>query len=75
MNKPRTIKPVAVPTAAFLRATRRAYFELYEAPDGWRWRLRTANNHVVAVSPAGHVRRDRCERAIRRVKAAAAAAL
>lgn len=29
-----------------------AHFEVYEAPDGWRWRLRATNGEVVSSGEA-----------------------
>lgn len=39
-------------------------FEVYEAKDGWRWRLRTANNRIVADSGKAYTRRRDVTRAI-----------
>lgn len=35
-----------------------ARFEVYQARDGWRWRLRAGNHRIVAVGEAHPRRRD-----------------
>lgn len=42
-------------------------FEVYRARDGWRWRLKAANNRVIATGEA-HTRRHDAERAVQTVK-------
>ena len=41
-------------------------FEVYQARDGWRWRLRAANGRIVATGEA-HPRKADAERATRTV--------
>jgi uncharacterized protein YegP (UPF0339 family) len=40
--------------------------EVYEAPDGWRWRRRSANNRIVADGSEAYSRKDSAMRAARR---------
>jgi uncharacterized protein YegP (UPF0339 family) len=42
-------------------------FTVYEAKDGWRWRLITANNRIVAESGEAYTRMRDAQRAARRV--------
>lgn len=42
-------------------------FTVYEAADGWRWRLQAANNRVLASGEA-HTRKQDAERAVQTVK-------
>ena len=39
-------------------------FELYQAADGWRWRLRAANRRTVADSGEAYSTRAHCRRAV-----------
>lgn len=45
-------------------------FAIYQAADGWRWRLRAGNNEIVADSAEAYTRRRDCERAVRAIKVA-----
>lgn len=38
-------------------------FEVYEAADGWRWRLWAKNNRIIATGEA-HTRKADAERAL-----------
>lgn len=49
-------------------------FHVYPAKDGFRWRLITANNRIVAESGEAYTRERDAERAARRVAAIAKAA-
>jgi uncharacterized protein YegP (UPF0339 family) len=49
-------------------------FHVYPAKDGFRWRLVTANNRIVADSGEAYTRERDAERAARRVAAIANAA-
>jgi uncharacterized protein YegP (UPF0339 family) len=40
-------------------------FHVYEAVDGWRWRLLSANGRTVADSGEAYTRRRDCVRAVR----------
>lgn len=42
-------------------------FTVYKGKDGWRWRLQSANNRVLATGEA-HTRRQDAERAVQAVK-------
>lgn len=42
---------------------RAAHFEIYQASDGWRWRLKSANGKIVADSGEAYVRRAGATRA------------
>ena len=41
-------------------------FEVYQARDGWRWRLRAANGRIVATGEA-HTRKRDAVRACQRI--------
>lgn len=45
---------------------RTARFEVYEAKDGWRWRLRAKNGRIVCTGEA-HPRKRDARRALIRV--------
>lgn len=51
---------------------RRPYFQVYEARDGWRWRLRAANNRIIADSGEAYTSERHAHRAIKTVKLAVA---
>ena len=42
-------------------------FELYQAADGWRWRLRAANRRTVADSGEAYTTKQHARRAISKV--------
>lgn len=42
--------------------------EVYEAEDGWRWRLAAANGEIVADSGEAYTTRHDAERAAERTK-------
>lgn len=50
--------------------SRRPRFEVYQAADGWRWRLVAANGRTIASGEA-HTRRRDAVRAVDTVKALA----
>lgn len=43
-------------------------FHVYEAADGWRWRLLAANGRTVADSGEAYTRRRDCIRAVETVR-------
>ena len=47
-------------------------FEIYQAPDGWRWRLRAANGRIIADGGEAYSSRAGAVRAVNRVKQLAA---
>lgn len=49
---------------------RKPKFEVYPAPDGWRWRLVAANGRIVATGEA-HTRKTDAVRACARLAALA----
>ena len=51
---------------------RRPCFVVYEARDGWRWRLRAANSRIIAESGEAYRRERDAWRAIKTVKLAVA---
>lgn len=51
-----------------------ATFTVYQAKDGYRWRLSGANNRIVADSGEAYTRLRDAERAARRVSAIACSA-
>jgi uncharacterized protein YegP (UPF0339 family) len=52
-----------------------ATFIVYEAADGFRWRLSTANNRIVADSGEAYTRERDCTRAIKTVARVAGGAV
>lgn len=45
------------------------YFEMYKDASGqWRWRLKSANHQIVAVSGEGYTSKASCENGIAAVK-------
>lgn len=53
---------------------RRPTFRIYEAADGYRWRLLAANCRLIAESGEAYTRRRDCERAVKAVRFAIARA-
>lgn len=53
----------------------RPRFDLYEAKDGWRWRLLASNGRIQAESGEAYTRRHDAMRAIRQVRSIAPKAL
>ena len=50
-------------------------FQLFKDSAGeWRWRLRAANNEIVATSGEGYINKTDCVHAIELVKSAASTA-
>ena len=49
------------------------YFEVYKSRNGWRWRLKAANNRIIAHGEA-HTRARDAWRAVETVREAAALA-
>ncbi len=48
---------------------KRPYWQVYQDDAGqWRWRLRAANNRILADSGEGYTRERDCHRAIKAVK-------
>ncbi len=47
-------------------------FEIYQANDGWRWRLIAANGNIVADSGEAYSSKWNAKRAVRRLKASVA---
>jgi uncharacterized protein YegP (UPF0339 family) len=45
-------------------------FEVFKARDGWRWRLWSKNNRIIATGEA-HTRKADAERALRTIVATA----
>lgn len=43
---------------------KRPKFVVYEAKDGWRWRLVAANGRIIADSGEAYTRKHGCERAV-----------
>lgn len=41
---------------------------MYQALDGWRWRLLAANGRTIADSGEAYTRRRDCERAVEMVR-------
>lgn len=39
-------------------AVKRPRFDVYKARDGWRWRLKAANNRIIATGEAHSRERD-----------------
>lgn len=50
-------------------------FEIYAAPDGWRWRLVAENGKVTADSGEAYSKRWTAKRAVDRLRVVAAKAL
>lgn len=46
---------------------RRKYFQVYEARDGWRWRLRAANHRIIAEGGEAYTTERKAWRAIQTV--------
>jgi hypothetical protein len=45
------------------------YFELYKDVNGqWRWRLKSANRQIIAISGEGYYNKSDCQHAISLVK-------
>lgn len=42
-------------------------FEIYEAGDGWRWRLKATNGEIVADSAEAYASKWNAKRAVRRL--------
>lgn len=40
--------------------------EVYEALDGWRWRLKAGNGQILADGAESYTRREDAERAVRK---------
>jgi uncharacterized protein YegP (UPF0339 family) len=53
---------------------KRPFFQVYEAKDGWRWRLRAMNHRIIAESGEAYRRERDCWRAIKNVKLSVARA-
>lgn len=53
---------------------KRPRFQVYEAADGWRWRLLAANNRLIAESGQAYSRERDANRAVKTAKFAIARA-
>ena len=53
---------------------KRPRFQVYQAADGWRWRLLGANNRLIAESGEAYTRERDAYRAVNAVRKAAATA-
>lgn len=49
------------------------YWVYQDTNKEWRWRLRAANNRIIATSGEGYVNRQDCYHAIQLVKSSSAA--
>lgn len=47
-------------------------FKVYEAKDGWRWRLLSGNNKIIADSGEAYSTASNARKAVRRIKQDAA---
>lgn len=43
-------------------------FEIYRAPDGWRWRLKSPNGRIIADGSEAYASRSGAVRAVARLK-------
>ena len=46
----------------------RAKFQVYQAADGFRWRLKSSNGNIIADSGEAYTRRAGAQRAVKRMK-------
>ena len=53
---------------------KRPRFVVYEAKDGWRWKLIAANGRIIADSGEAYVSRRGCELSVDRTRSAAVVA-
>lgn len=49
-------------------SVRKSRFEIYAASDGYRWRLRAANNNIIADGGEAYVQRGGATRSVNRLK-------